>query len=90
MAWWLLELSDHPGGFVGDPTQRLYVVVRDPLRQRGKGSSHSEHLVLLRTKGKRYPCAGAPTRTSGECRLSDTSKKIGGVFLPLLYISHLL
>jgi hypothetical protein len=27
-----------------------------------------------------YPCAGAPTRTSGECRLFDTLGKIGGVF----------
>jgi hypothetical protein len=41
----------------------------------GKGSSHSEHLVLARTKGERYPCAGAPTRTREECRLFDTSGK---------------
>jgi hypothetical protein len=38
--------------------------------------SHSEHLVLARTKGERYPCAGAPTRTRGECRLIDTSGKL--------------
>ena len=67
-----------------------YAVVRDPPCWRGKGSSHSEHLVLARTKGERYPCAGAPTRTNGECRLFDTSGKFGGVFLFLLYFSHLL
>jgi hypothetical protein len=47
-------------------------------------------LVLARTKGKRYPCAGAATRTREECRLFDTSAKNGGVFLPLLYIPHIL
>jgi hypothetical protein len=46
----------------------------------GKGSSHSEHLVLARTKRERYPCAGAPTRTREEYQLFDTSGKIGGVF----------
>jgi hypothetical protein len=40
--------------------------------------------------GERYPSAGALTGTSGECRLFDTSEKIGGVFLPLLYILNLL
>jgi hypothetical protein len=49
--------------------------VRDPSRRRGKGSSHSEHLVLARTRGERYPCAGTPMRTNGECRLFDTSGK---------------
>jgi hypothetical protein len=39
-----------------------------------------EHLVLARTKGERYPCEGAPTRTREECRLFDTSGKIRGVF----------
>jgi hypothetical protein len=29
--------------------------------------THSEHLVLARTKGERYPCAGAPTWTREEC-----------------------
>jgi hypothetical protein len=76
MAWWRLELGGHPGGFVGDPTQRLYAVVRDPPRQRAKGSSHSEHLVLARTKGERYPCMSAPMRTREECRLFDTSEKL--------------
>jgi hypothetical protein len=46
------------------------------------GFTHSEHLVLARTKGEKYPCAGAPTRTSGECRIFDTLGKIGGVFCP--------
>jgi hypothetical protein len=50
-ARWRLEFGDHPGGFVGDPTRRLYAVVRDPPHQRSKASSHSEHLVLARTKG---------------------------------------
>jgi hypothetical protein len=39
------------------------------------GLPHSEHLVPARTKGERYPCAGAPTRTREECRLFDTSAK---------------
>jgi hypothetical protein len=43
----------------------LFVFVRDPPRRRGKGSSRSKHLVLVRTKGELYLCAGAPTRTSG-------------------------
>jgi hypothetical protein len=51
MFWWRLEFGDHHGGFVGDPTRWLYAVVRDPSRRRGKGTSHSEHLVLARTKG---------------------------------------
>jgi hypothetical protein len=51
MARWRLEFDDHPRGFVGDPTRRLYAVVRDPPHQRGKGPPHSEHLVLARTKG---------------------------------------
>jgi hypothetical protein len=33
---------------------------------------------------------GAPTRTSGECQLFDTSGKIGEVFQTLLYIPHLI
>jgi hypothetical protein len=67
MARWRLELGDHPEGFLGDPARRLYAVVKDPLCQKGKGSYHSEHLVLAMTKGERYPCTNAPTRTSGEC-----------------------
>jgi hypothetical protein len=45
------------------------------MRRSGKVSSHSEHLVLARTKGERYPCVGAPTRTREECRLFDTLGK---------------
>jgi hypothetical protein len=67
MTRWRLDLGDHFRGFVGDPTRRLYVVVKDPPRRKGNGSSHSEHLVLVRTEGERYPCAGALIRTSGEC-----------------------
>jgi hypothetical protein len=55
-----------------------------------KDHLHSEHLVLARTKGERYPCVGAPTRTSGECQLFYTSGKIGGIFLSLLYFMYLL
>jgi hypothetical protein len=50
--------------------------------QRGKGSSHCEHLVLVRTKVERYPCAGAPTRTRRECRLFETSGKTGSLLVP--------
>jgi hypothetical protein len=56
----------------------LYMVVSDSPHGRGKESAHSEHLVLASTKGELYPCTGAPMRTSGECRLFDTSEKIGG------------
>jgi hypothetical protein len=75
MAWWCLEHGDHPRGFFGDSGSSLYAVMRDPPRQSGEGSPHSEHLVLVRTKGERYPCAGAPTSTREECRLFDTSTK---------------
>jgi hypothetical protein len=44
--------------------------------QRGKESAHREHLVLVRIKGGAIPLQwGAPTRTSGECRLSDSLEK---------------
>jgi hypothetical protein len=42
-----------------------------------------EHLILARIKGELHPCAGAPTRTSGEWRLSDTSGKHRRVSNPL-------
>jgi hypothetical protein len=32
-------------------------------------------IILARTKGERYPCAGAPTRTREESRLFDISAK---------------
>jgi hypothetical protein len=75
MALWRLERGDHPRGFVSDPTQVCTQSLRDPPRQSGKGSPYSEHLVLARTEGERYPCTGAPTRTREECRLFDTSTK---------------
>ena len=34
-----------------------------------------EHLILARIKGELHPCTGAPTRTCGEWRLSDTLAK---------------
>ena len=47
----------------------------DSPRRSVEESARREHLVLVRTKGEQDPCAGAPTRTSGEWRLSDTSAK---------------
>ena len=47
----------------------------DSPRRSVEESARREHLVLARTKGEQDPCAGAPTRTSGEWRLSDTSAK---------------
>ena len=41
----------------------------------GNGLPLREHLILARIKRELYPCAGAPTRTRGECRLPDTSGK---------------
>jgi hypothetical protein len=58
--------------------------------QRGKESAHSEHLVLARTKGELYPCAGAPKRISEECRLFNALEKMEEPSKPLLYIPHLL
>ena len=52
-----------------------------------KESARREHLVLTRAKGEQDPCVGAPTRTSGEWRLSNTLAKHRHVSLPLiLYI----
>jgi len=53
----------------------LWAVLGDSLRRSVEESARREHLVLARTKGEQYPCAGAPTRTSGEWQLSDTSVK---------------
>jgi len=47
----------------------------DSPRWSVKELAHREHLVLARTKGEEDPCAGAPTWTCGEWRLSDTSAK---------------
>jgi hypothetical protein len=57
--------------------------------QRGKVSSHKEHLILTQIKGEPYHCKGAPTMTGGECRLSNISGKYC-LFLTLLYFDYLL
>jgi hypothetical protein len=51
------------------------VVLGDSPRWSVEESARREHLILARIKGELHPCAGAPTRTSGEWRLSDTSGK---------------
>jgi hypothetical protein len=53
-----------------------------PLRS-VKELARREHLILVWIKGELHPCAGAPTRTSGEWRLSDTSGKHHRVPNPL-------
>jgi hypothetical protein len=47
-------------------------------------SARREHLILAWIKGEIHPCAGTPTRTSGEWRLSNTSEKHRRVSNPLL------
>jgi hypothetical protein len=49
--------------------------VGDSPRRSVKESARREHLILTWIKGELHPCAGAPTRTGGEWRLSDTSGK---------------
>jgi len=68
------ELGDHPTELVDDPTH-LVSGLGDSPRLSDEESAHREHLILARIKGELYPCAGAPTRTSGEWRLSDTLAK---------------
>jgi hypothetical protein len=63
--------------------------VGDSPRRSVEESARREHLILARIKGERYPCAGAPTRTSGEWRLSDTSEKHRRVPSPLFTFEHL-
>ena len=46
---------------------KLWAVVRDSPRRSVEESTHREHLILAWIKGELHPCAGAPTRTSGEC-----------------------
>jgi len=58
--------------------------VGDSPRRSVEESARREHLVLARTKGEQDPCTGAPTRTSGGWRLSDTSAKHHRIFLALL------
>ena len=59
---------------MGDLTQ-VVAVLGDSPRRSVKESTRREHLILARIKGELHPCAGAPMRTSGEWRLSDTSAK---------------
>ena len=54
---------------------KLWAALGDSPRWSVEESTHREHLILARIKGELHPCAGAPTRTSGEWRLSDTSAK---------------
>ena len=68
------ELGDHLVELVDDPTQ----VVSGCGRFTAMGVkelTHRDHLILAWIKGELHPCAGAPTRTSGEWRLSNTSAK---------------
>jgi hypothetical protein len=66
---------------------KLSVTLGDLPRRSVKESTHREHLILPRIKGELHPCAGAPTRTSGEWRLSDTSAKHHRVPLSLFTLS---
>ena len=54
---------------------KLWAVVGDSPRRSVEESTCREHLILARIKGELHPCSGAPTRTSGEWRLSDTLAK---------------
>ena len=66
---------------------KLGAVVGDSPRRSVEESTHRENLILARIKGELHPCAGAPTRTSGEWRLFDTSKKHHRVPLLLFALS---
>ena len=57
----------------------------DSPRWSFKESARREHFVVAWTKGEQDPYAGAPTRTSGEWRLSDTSAKHRRVLLALIF-----
>jgi hypothetical protein len=46
-----------------------------PSFRNGEGSTTREHLDHEWMKRELDPCTGAPTRTSRECRLYDTSRK---------------
>ena len=82
---------DHLVELVDDPTQVVSGcgLVGDSLRRSVEELAHREHLILARIKGELHPCPGAPTRTSGEWRLSDTSAKHRRVTLSI-YFEHLL
>jgi hypothetical protein len=55
---------------------KLWSVVGDSPSRSGKESARREHLVLARTKGERYPCAGAPTRTRGSVDSSTPRQNV--------------
>jgi hypothetical protein len=57
--------------------------VDDSPRRSVKESARREYLILAQIKGELHPCAGAPTRTSGEWRLFDISGKYRRVPNPL-------
>ena len=69
-----------------DPTQ-VVSGVDDSPRRSVKESTRREHLILARIKGELHPCVGAPTRTSGEWQLFDTSAKHHRVSSPLFTLS---
>ena len=81
------ELGDHPESLW--MTQlKLWAVVGDSPRQSVKESTHREHLILARIKAELHPCMGAPTTTSGEWRLSNTSAKHRRVPHSLITLSN--
>ena len=57
-----------------DPIQ-VGAVVDDSPRWSVEEITRREHLILAWIKGELHPCAGAPTRTSGEWQLFDALKK---------------
>ena len=59
---------------MNDPTQVMSGCGDSP-RWSVEESTRREHLIFARIKGELHPCTGAPMRTSGEWRLSDTSAK---------------
>jgi hypothetical protein len=61
--------------------------VGDSPRRSVEESARREDFILARIKGELHPYAGAPTRTSREWRLSDTSEKHHRVPLPLFTLS---
>jgi hypothetical protein len=64
--------------------------MRDPLRRSGKGSSHSEHLVLAGTKGNDTLARVVQRGLGKSADSSIPRQKTGGVFLTLLCILHLI
>ena len=72
----------------GSNTDRTLVpVLPDVGAESVEESTRREHLILAWIKGELHLCAGAPTRTSGEWRLSDTSGKHHLVPFPLFTLN---